>query len=192
METLLASFCPVSETQRHLSVLTGVCTEGQHVNPLHLFGVIVLLAALALARGLRLPRALFQQLPRAVVEQHDLGGHGTRLGLVVVVGWAADAKFAEDLPTDRFDAPRLLRVQVDGLARVEPVHQQNPGEPEQQQEQRQAWEPHCLSGEDEDEEEPTEKVELKLRQGKKRARVKRFKATTGGASSSKLLIFNCF
>lgn len=158
----------------HLSVLTGVGAGGQHVNPLHLFGVIVLLAAFALARRLRLPRALFQQLPRAVVEQHDLGGHATRQGLVVVVGWAADAKLAEDLSTDRFDAPRLLRVQVDGLTRVEPVHQQNPGEPEQQQEQRQAGEPHCcLSAEDE--EEPTEKVELTLRPGKEKARVKRFK-----------------
>lgn len=54
-----------------------------------------------------------------------------------------DAELAEDLSADRLDASGLLRVQVDGLARVEPLHQRHTGEPEQQQQQREAGGPHC-------------------------------------------------
>lgn len=125
------------------SGLTYVGAGGQHVDPLHLFGVVVLLTAFALARGLGLARALLQQLPRAVVQQHDLRGHRARLWLVVVViRRAADAELAEDLTAHRLDASRLLRVQVDGLAGVEALHQEYTGEPEQQQ-QREAGKPHC-------------------------------------------------
>lgn len=130
--------------------LTCVGAGGQHVNPLNFFGVIILLAALAVARGFGQPRTLLQQLPRTVVEQHDLWGHGPggRV-LVVFVRWGADAQLAEDLPAHRLDAPRLLRVQVDGVARVEALHKQNTGEPEQQQQQqREAEQPHGPGGGD--------------------------------------------
>lgn len=123
--------------------LTCVGAGGQHVDPLHLFGIVVLLAALALARGLRQTRALLEQLPRAVVEQHDLRGHRAGRRLVVLVRRAADAELAEDLPAHRLDAPGLLLIQVDGLARVDALHQQDAGEAEQQQQQREAGEPHC-------------------------------------------------
>lgn len=126
--------------------LTGVGAGGQHVDPLDLFGVIVLLATLALTRGLRQARALLEQLPRAVVKQHDLRGHraGRRLVVVVVVRRAADTELAEDLPAHRLDAPGLLLLQVDGLARADALHQQDAGGPEQQQQQqREAAEPHC-------------------------------------------------
>lgn len=119
--------------------LTCVGAGGQHVDPLHLFGIVVLLAALALAGGLGQTRALLEQLPRAVVEQHDLRGHRAGRGLVVR---AADAQLAEDLAAHRLDAPRLLPVQVDGLARVDALHQQDAGQAEQQQQQREAGEPH--------------------------------------------------
>lgn len=124
------------------AVLTGVCAGRQHVDPLNLFGVIILLAALALARGLGETRALLQQLPRAVVEQHDLRRHRTGRRVVVLVRRAADAELAEDLAADRLDAPGLLPVQVDGLTRVDALHQQHTGGPEQQQQKRQAGEPH--------------------------------------------------
>lgn len=123
--------------------LTCVSAGWQHVNPLHLLGIIVLLAALALARGLSQTRALLQQLPRAVVEQHDLRRHRASRRVLVLVRRAADAELAENLSADRLDAPGLLLVQVDGLARVDPLHQQHTGEPEQQQQQREAGEPHC-------------------------------------------------
>lgn len=126
--------------------LTRVGAGGQHVDPLHLFGVIVLLAALALARGLGQARALLQQLPRAVVEQHDLRGHEARRRGRVFARRAADAQLAENLPADRLDAPRLLRVQVDGVARVEALHQQHAGEAQQQQ--RDARQPHGGGGGD--------------------------------------------
>lgn len=121
--------------------LTCVGTRGQHVNPLHLFGVIVLFAALALARGFGHTRALLQQLPRAVIEQYDLWRHRARRLALNQVRRAADAELTEDLSADRLDATGLLLVQVDELARVDPLHQHT-GEPEQQQ-QRKAGEPHC-------------------------------------------------
>lgn len=136
-------FFIIRTIQQVSAPLTCVGAGGQHVDPLHLFGIVVLLAALALARGLRQTRALLEQLPRAVVEQHDLRGHRAGRGLVVLVRRAADAELAEDLPPHRLDAPGLLLVQVDGLARVDGLHQQDAGRAEQQQEQREAGEPHC-------------------------------------------------
>lgn len=115
----------------------------QHVYPMHLFGVIVLLAALALARGLGQTRALLQQLPRAVVEQHDLRRHRANRRVIILVRRAADTELAEDLSADRLDASGLLSVQVNGLTRVDPLHQQHTGEPEQEQQQGEAGEPHC-------------------------------------------------
>ena len=88
------------QNQQPPTPLTLGRVQGLHVDLVHLLGVVLLLAPLALAGRGALVGFLLQQVPRAVVDGHDVAGNLLRRWEILRGG--RELEFAQDLSPDGF------------------------------------------------------------------------------------------